>query len=137
MAVNTVIQEVAAQSADRLLVLSMMATTLLMHLLSQAMAPGIEVPVVPELVVPVVHKVSVQPGREMVAMLVVRYIAVNTVDQEMTAEVISLHRKVLKAAIIDLLHRLYQVIVPKLVVIVVYEVSAPVGPRLPAGMLGQ
>jgi hypothetical protein len=73
----------------------------------------------------------------MVAMLVVRYIAVNTVDQEMATEVISLHRKVLKAAIIDLLHCLYQVIVPKLVVIVVYEVSAAVGPRLPAVMLGQ
>jgi hypothetical protein len=81
----------------------------------------------------------------MVAMLVGRYIAVNTVDQGMAADVVSMHRKVLEAAIMDLFHRLYQVIVPKLVVlwnpelvaIVVHEVSAPVGPRLHTVMLGQ
>jgi hypothetical protein len=86
-----------------------------------------------------------QPGRELEATLVVRHIAVNTVHQGMAADIVSMHWKVLEAAIMDLLHRLYQVIIPKLVVlwnpklvvIVVYEVSAPVGPRLPAVMMGE
>jgi hypothetical protein len=63
-----------------------MATTLPMHLLGQAMAPEKAGPVVPEMVGPVVHKVSVQLGREMVAMLVIRCIAVTTVNQEIAAE---------------------------------------------------
>jgi hypothetical protein len=122
-----------------------MATTLPMHLLGQAMAPGQVVPVVPEMVGPVVHKVSVQLGCEIVAMLVVRCIAINTVDQGMVADVVSMHRKVLEEAIMDLFHCLYQVIIPKLVVLwnpklvvtVVHEVSAPVGPTLQVVMLGQ
>jgi hypothetical protein len=92
-----------------------MATTLPMHLLGQAMAPGQVGPVAPEMVGPVFHEVSIQLGHEMVAMLVVRCIAVNTMDQGMAADVVSMHGKVLEAAIMDLFHRLYQVIVPKLV----------------------
>jgi hypothetical protein len=88
-----------------------MVMTLPMHLLGQAMAPGKVGPVVP--VVPEM----VQLGHEMVAMLVVRCIAVNTVDQGMVANVVSMHRKVLEAAIMDLFHRLDQVIVPKLVLL--------------------
>jgi hypothetical protein len=143
---STAIQEVGAQLVQRLWTMSKAAIMLPLHLLGQAkMAPGKIVPVVRKLKEPVVREVTVKPGRELGATLVVRYIAVNTVHQGMAADVVSMHRKVLEAAIMDLLHRLYQVIIPKLVVlwnpklvvIVVYKVSAPVGPRFPAVMLGQ
>jgi hypothetical protein len=101
------------------------------------MAPEIEVPVVPELVAPLVHEKSVQWGHKLVAKQVVRYIAVNTVNQGMAAEVTSTPLKILKAAIMDLLHCLDRVIVPKMVVKVVHKVSALVGPRLQAVLLGQ